>query len=159
MMKWNNQPVPYQVALQIGWNLPMDVVGAGVYGGIVKRDASGRIVVGDEWPEDNRGPPAHNPVHTTGPFLDFAKLTQENRGYAKMATMIMKGNAAKVEALLEAQKSEAERQALANLVMTGGARPLHMCGMSRGGDSSELIKTLIKVPRSFLNSTAIIPGS
>ena len=33
---------------------------------------------------------------------------------------------------------------LANLVMTGGARPLHMCGMSRGGDATELIRTLIK---------------
>ena len=28
--------------------------------------------------------------------------------------------------------------------MTGGARPLHMCGMSRGGDASDLIETLIK---------------
>ena len=28
-------------------------------------------------------------------------------------------------------------------VSTGGARPLHMCGMSRGGDATELIRTLI----------------
>jgi len=34
-------------------------------------------------------------------------------------------------------------KSLANLVMTGGARPLHMCGMSHGGDSSLLIKVLI----------------
>lgn len=38
-MSWNREPIPYQTALQIGWNLPIDVVGAGVYGGIVKRDA------------------------------------------------------------------------------------------------------------------------
>merc|ERR1719231_1674183 len=95
MMAWNKEPIPYAVALRIGWNLPMDVVGAGVYGGIAKRDASGRIVVGDEWPEDNRAPPAHNPVHSTGPFLDYSKLTQENRGYPKIATLIMTGKVTK----------------------------------------------------------------
>ena len=30
LMAWNAQPIPYNVALQIGWNLPADVVGAGV---------------------------------------------------------------------------------------------------------------------------------
>jgi len=145
LMKWNKEPVPFLVALQIGWNLPMDVVGAGVYGGIVKRDSNGKIIIGDEWPEDNRAPPAHNPVHSTGPYLDFSKLTQESRGYTKIATVIMAGKVAKLEALLESAGSEQERRTLANLVMSGGARPLHMCGMSRGGDSTELIRTLIKV--------------
>jgi hypothetical protein len=145
LMKWNNQPVPFPVALQIGWNLPIDVVGAGVYGGIVKRDKIGKIIIGDEWPEDNRAPPAHNPVHSTGPFLDFSKLTQENRGYAKIATVIMAGNVAKLEELLATAGGEQETSTLANLVMSGGARPLHMCGMSRGGDATELIRTLIKV--------------
>jgi len=143
-MKWNSEPIPYAVALQIGWNLPMDVVGAGVYGGIAKRDGSGRVIVGDEWPENNRAPPAHNPVHTTGPYLDFSKLTQQNRGYAKIATLIMMGRAAKLEALLESASGDEDKRKLANLVMAGGARPLHMCGMSRGGDSSELISVLIK---------------
>jgi|LauGreDrversion4_1035100.scaffolds.fasta_scaffold90639_1 hypothetical protein len=145
LMKWNKEPVPFLVALQIGWNLPMDVVGAGVYGGIVKRDSNGKIIIGDEWPEDNRAPPAHNPVHSTGPYLDFSKLTQESRGYTKIATVIMAGKVAKLEALLESAGGEQERRTLANLVMSGGARPLHMCGMSRGGDSTELIRTLIKV--------------
>ena len=141
-MTWNKEPIPVAVALQIGWNLPMDVVGAGVYGGIVKRDASGKVVVGDEWPEDNRAPPAHNPVHPRGPYLDFSKLTPENRGYSKIATVIMSGGATKLEALLQSVAQD-ERAKLANLVMTGGARPLHMCGMSRGGDASELIRVLI----------------
>jgi hypothetical protein len=39
MMRWNGEAIPVSVALTIGWNLPMDVVGAGVYGGLVKRDA------------------------------------------------------------------------------------------------------------------------
>ena len=143
LMTWNTEPIPYDVALQIGWNLPADVVGAGVYGGIVKRDGSGRVVIGDEWPENNRAPPAHNPVHSRGPYLDFSQLTPENRGYSKIATAIMSGQASELEALLRNVSSDDERRKLANLVMTGGARPLHMCGMSRGGDSSELIQVLI----------------
>lgn len=143
MMRWNQEPIPYHVALQIGWNLPIDVVGAGVYGGIVKRDATGAVLVGDEWPEDNLSPPAHNPVHATGPYLDFGKLTAENRGYSDIALIIMSGRASKLDDLLRSVDDTEERVKLANLVMTGGARPLHMCGMSRGGDASELIRTLI----------------
>merc|ERR1712151_332638 len=76
-MQWNNQLIPYFVALQIGWNLPQDVVGAGVYGGVVKRNPTGKIIIGDEWPENNLKPPAHNPVHSKGPFLDYDKFTKE----------------------------------------------------------------------------------
>ena len=131
MMTWNKEAIPVAVALQIGWNLPMDVVGAGVYGGIVKRDeASGSIVVGDEWPENNRAPPAHNPVHSTGPYLDFSKLTAENRGYSHIAQLIMSGRASKLDALLESLADD-QRKRLANLVMTGGARPLHSASESR----------------------------
>ena len=136
-MSWNNEPIPYETALRIGWNLPIDVVGAGVYGGIVKRRAGGLIIEGDEWPEDNRAPPAHNPVHSRGPYLDFSKHTAANRGYSHIATVIMSGNARLLEALLKSAGSEEQRRKLANLVMTGGARPLHMCGMSRGGDASD----------------------
>jgi hypothetical protein len=145
-MTWNQERIPYQVALQIGWNLPMDVVGAGVYGGIVKRDANGRIIVGHEWPENNLAPPAHNPVHATGPYLDYTKLTSSNRGYSVIARTIQmsRGHASEeLEAMFQ-RVPQAERNKLANLVMTGGARPLHMCGMGRGGDTSELISVLLK---------------
>jgi len=147
MMRWNQEQIPVSVALQIGWNLPIDVVGAGVYGGIVKRDADGRVVVGDEWPEDNIAPPAHNPVHSVGPYLDFSKFTPSNRGYTLIALLIQesRGQAAtKLEALFESLPEASSRKKLANLVMTGGAQPLHMCGMGRGGDTSELINVLIK---------------
>lgn len=147
MMDWNGEQIPVHVALQIGWNLPMDVVGAGVYGGIVKRDANGKIIVGDEWPENNIAPPAHNPVHSTGPYLDFSKLTSTNRGYSKIARIIQQSRgqgAAELEALFLSIAEDSERKKLANLVMTGGARPLHMCGMGRGGDTSQLIQVLIK---------------
>jgi len=143
IMSWNDQPIPVYVALQIGWNLPIDVVGAGVYGGIVKRDANGKVVIGDEWPEDNFAPPAHNPVHSRGPFLDYCKFSPSNRGYTEIARVIQKGRASELERLFE-QALSSERMQLANLVMTGGARPLHMCGMGRGGDTSEMIRILIR---------------
>merc|ERR1712087_296616 len=140
MMSWNDEPIPVAVALQIGWNLPQDVVGAGVYGGITKRDAMGRIINGEEWPENNIAPPAHNPVHATGPYLDFSKHTRANRGYTYIAQLIIAGHTDMLDQLLE----RAGGSNLANLVMTGGARPLHMCGMSRGANASECVKTLIK---------------
>jgi len=143
MMSWNGEPIPVKVALHIGWNLPIDVVGAGVYGGIAKRDGAGKIVIGDEWPEDNRAPPAHNPIHSTGPYLDFSKLTPDNRGYASIATVLQSGRASDLHALFQRASGDADRRKLANLVMTGGARPLHMCGMGRGGDTTELIRLLI----------------
>merc|ERR1711871_1182850 len=64
-------------------------------------------------------------------------------GYTDIALTIMSGNAKKLKELLLAQDSDERRRKLANLVMTGGARPLHMCGMSRGGDASALINVLI----------------
>jgi hypothetical protein len=143
MMTWNNEPIPVHVALRIGWNLPIDVVGAGVYGGIAKRDSAGRIVIGDEWPEDNQAPPAHNPVHSKGPYLDFARFTAETRGYTKVANVLQRGNVGELKQLFSSASSDEERRKLANLVMTGGARPLHMCGMGRGGDTSALIKVLV----------------
>lgn len=142
-MQWNAQPIPHSVALSIGWNLPADVVGAGVYGGIVARDTGGMIKIGDEWPENNIAPPAHNPVHAFGPYLDFSKLTPTNRGYTHIASVIQRGSVQELEALFEEVHSKPEKRKLANLVMTGGARPLHMCGMGRGGDTSALIKVLI----------------
>merc|ERR1712185_866869 len=127
-MAWNGEPIPVRVALQIGWNLPMDVVGSGVYGGIAKRNASGAIIIGGECPESNVAPPAHNPVHSSGPYLDYSKLTAENRGYSRIATTIMGGRASELDHLFQTVAEE-DRKKLANLVMTGGTRPLHMCGM------------------------------
>lgn len=79
----------------------------------------------------------------TGPYLDFSKYTEKNRGYTHIAHLIMDGNTPKLKALFDSLDGDSSRRQLANLVMTGGARPLHMCGMSAGGDSSTLIQTLI----------------
>jgi hypothetical protein len=144
MMAWNQEQIPVSIAKQIGWNMAIDAVGAGVYGGIVKRDWSGSIVIGDEWPENNVAPPAHNPLHPTGPYLDFSKYNSANRGYAKIASLISKGAVSELEGLFQSIPDDASRRKLANLVMTGGARPLHMCGMGSGADTSEIITVLIK---------------
>ena len=54
----------------------------------------------------------------------------------------MAGDVEGLDAMLVAAGENATK--LSNLVMTGGARPLHMCGMSRGGDASALIQILLK---------------
>ena len=70
-------------------------------------------------------------------------MTPENRGYTKISIVIQNGDISELENLFNSLKEEKEKEKLANLVMTGGARPLHMCGMGRGRDASELIKSLI----------------
>merc|ERR1712187_201915 len=45
-----------------------------------------------------------------------------------------------------------KRQRLANLVMAGGARPLHMAGMTRGGNPAAIVDLLLNEgadPNSF----------
>jgi hypothetical protein len=116
------------------WNLPMDVVGAGVYGGVVKRTERGKIVMG-WWP-----------LSAMGPSLDYSKLTPDNRGYSRIARVIQEsrdGNASELDDMFRSI-AHADRPKLANLVMTGGARPLHMCGMGREDDTSALIEVLLK---------------
>ena len=144
-------------------------------GGISKRDASsGRLLLGHEWPENNAdwraGP--HNSVapHAglQSPFLDYAKYTQSNRGYALISNLVTSGDAVGVQQLFLNLGADSEkRRRLANLVMAGGARPLHseylcrccctkqsklitiltgqsvVCGMTRGGNPQEIVRILI----------------
>merc|ERR1719436_651812 len=110
MMRWNGEQIPVNVALHIGWNLPIDVVGSGVYGGVVKRDETGTIIVGDEWPEDNRAPPAHNPVHSKGPYLDYSRFSSKTMGYTQIANVLQRGSAAQLEQLLQSAGGDEERK-------------------------------------------------
>merc|ERR1712183_564008 len=61
-----------------------------------------------------------------------------------IALLIQQGSPSELEALFTKVGNATDRAKLANLVMTGGARPLHMCGMGRGGDTSDLIAALVK---------------
>mmetsp|Transcript_35001 Transcript_35001/g.87287 ORF Transcript_35001/g.87287 Transcript_35001/m.87287 type:complete len:242 (-) Transcript_35001:229-954(-) len=102
---------------QEGFDPYADTVGPGIYGGAVKRDASGNIVVGSQYQNHNPRP---------GPVYDGS-------GYSAMARALHSGKDA-VIALLD------ERPELVHEVSTGGATPLHLCGMSQGAQRfTELI--------------------
>ena len=149
---WNGEVVPQDLARGVlGWNPYMDVVGAGVYGGIVKRDpASGQILLGHEWPENNadwsQGP--HNSVAphkgVKSPFLDMTQYTEGNRGYAYISNLVTSGDARRLQQLFDQLGDDkTKRKALANLVMAGGARPLHMAGMTHGGNPKDVVRILV----------------
>jgi ankyrin repeat protein len=91
-----------------GFDPYADTVGPGIYGGNVRRDASGKIVIGRQYQNHNPRP---------GPVYDGS-------GYSPMTRALHEGREA-VIALLE------QRPELVNEISTGGATPLHMCGMSR----------------------------
>jgi len=83
-------------------------------------------------------------VHSRGPYLDYEKCSSSNRGFTEVARAIQADNISKIDELFESAESKSERKKLANLVMTGGARPLHICGMVAGENTVEIMKTLIK---------------
>lgn len=91
-----------------GFDPYADTVGPGIYGGVVLRDDDGNVVIGRQYQNHNPNP---GPVYT-------------GQGYTDMVKALHKGAAA-VAALLDLEPG------LVNEVSTGGARPLHMCGMSR----------------------------
>ncbi|KAG2435793.1 hypothetical protein HXX76_006989 [Chlamydomonas incerta] len=95
-----------------GFDPVADTVGPGIYSGKVKRDEQGNVVLGKQYQNHNKVP---GPVYAGG-------------GYTEMANAIRKGPEA-VKALLDSGADP-------NEVMTGGARPLHTCGMSRRGQMS-----------------------
>jgi hypothetical protein len=149
---WNEEQIPFKIAEGVlGWNLPMDVVGAGVYGGIAKRNQNGALMLGFEWPENNgnwdQGPHCRIAPSkgTKSPFLDFTKYTQQNRGYAGISNIVTSGDVKGLRAVFDALGSDSDkRRRLANLVMAGGARPLHMAGMTRGGNPAAVVEILLE---------------
>merc|ERR1711871_702083 len=94
-----------------GFDPYADTVGAGIYGGNVVRDDDGNVVIGKQYQN-------HNPV--PGPVY-------AGTGYTAMSKAIHTGSVEVVEALLD------EHPELVNDISTGGATPLHTCGMSRRG--------------------------
>ncbi|KAL7490387.1 hypothetical protein ACHAWX_000252 [Stephanocyclus meneghinianus] len=87
-----------------------DTVGPGIYGGIVRRHpASGQILLGRQYQNHN---PKPGPVYAGGGYAPSILALDDVDG--------------KLIPLLR------EFPDLANDVTTGGAHPLHMCGMSRG---------------------------
>jgi hypothetical protein len=92
-----------------GFNQYADTVGPGIYGGIVKRDEEGRVVIGKQYQNHNSRP---GPVYAGGGYTPTIKLLHSNNPTSLTDWLIL-------------------HPELANEVTTGGASPLHMCGMSR----------------------------
>lgn len=93
-----------------GFDPYSDSVGAGIYGGSVKRDANGNIVIGQQYQNHNERP---------GPVYD-------ETGYTLMSKAIQAGHNKVKEVLKDFPELKDE-------ISTGGARPLHVCGMSKTG--------------------------
>lgn len=99
-----------------GFDPYADTVGAGIYGGSVKRDDDGNVLVGKQYQNHNARP---------GPVYD-------GNGYSLMSRAIHAGPGM-------VEKLVVDFPELKDEVSTGGAHPLHMCGMSRPGQESTQI--------------------
>lgn len=91
-------------------------VGPGIYGGSVKRNNKKRIIIGKQYQNHNPKP---------GPVYD-------GNGYSSMSLAIRTS----VDDVKELLKKSPQ---LKDEICTGGARPLHVCGMSRRGQLSTQI--------------------
>jgi hypothetical protein len=92
-----------------GFDPYRDSVGPGIYGGIVKRDGQGQVIIGRQFQNNN---PLPGPVYAGG-------------GYTPTIQVLHTGDCAKLSDWLDTYPD------LVNEVTTGGASPLHMAGMSR----------------------------
>jgi len=107
-----------------GFDPYADSVGPGIYGGVVKRDpATGEVVIGRQYQNHN---PRPGPVYAGG-------------GYAPIAQALQAGDTSEGGKLRTLLKKYPD---LANDITTGGAQPLHMCGMSR--PAQRCVDTLVE---------------
>ena len=103
-----------------GFDPYADTVGAGIYGGTVERKAEdGSVVVGAQYQGHN---PRPGPVYSGGGYSPVSRAIAVFRSEVR-------GGAAEEETSL-ARLLEAHPD-LVNDVATGGATPLHTCGMSQ----------------------------
>jgi hypothetical protein len=102
-----------------GFDPYADTVGPGIYGGIVKRDNDGQVLNGQQYQNHN---PRPGPIYAGG-------------GYTPINNALRGGPAA-LKPLLNKYPD------LVNDISTGGATPLHMCGMGQDnqGSTAYLIK-------------------
>lgn len=89
-----------------GFDPYADSVGPGIYGGVVKRDEAGEVVVGRQYQNHN---PRPGPVYAGGGYTPVNSALKDHETLRQLLTKFPD---------------------LAVDVSTGGAQPLHMCGMS-----------------------------
>mmetsp|Transcript_31248 Transcript_31248/g.64330 ORF Transcript_31248/g.64330 Transcript_31248/m.64330 type:complete len:403 (+) Transcript_31248:37-1245(+) len=93
-----------------GFDPYKDSVGPGIYGGIVRRDPkTGSVIIGRQYQNHN---PRPGPVYAGGGYAPSVSSLGDVEG--------------KLIPLLDKYPD------LVNDITTGGAQPLHMCGMSKG---------------------------
>lgn len=98
-----------------GFNPYRDTVGPGIYGGIVARNERGEIVIGEQFQQHNPNP---GPVYAGGGYTPMSQALHDEK------------------MLLDLLGRHPE---LVSDVSTGGATPLHMCGMSQSGSRQTAI--------------------
>eukprot|EP00469_Lotharella_globosa_P004653 CAMPEP_0167803436 /NCGR_PEP_ID=MMETSP0111_2-20121227/19824_1 /TAXON_ID=91324 /ORGANISM="Lotharella globosa, Strain CCCM811" /LENGTH=200 /DNA_ID=CAMNT_0007699883 /DNA_START=9 /DNA_END=611 /DNA_ORIENTATION=+ len=97
-----------------GFDPVADTVGPGIYGGKVKVDEkTGKVIWGKQYQNHNKAP---GPIYA-------------GTGYTEMTNALRDGKSA-IDAVLKKDPKAI------NEVTTGGATPLHMCGMSQRGQLS-----------------------
>lgn len=99
-----------------GFDPYADSVGAGIYGGTVRRNENGAIVIGQQYQNHNSRP---GPVYAAGGYTPVSKAIAQFRKQSGG------GNPSTLANMLQSYPD------LVNDVSTGGASPLHTCGMSR----------------------------
>jgi hypothetical protein len=102
-----------------GFDPYADSVGAGIYGGVVKRDDGGEVVIGQQYQNHN---PRPGPIYAGGGYAPCSEALADVQG--KLIPLL------------------AKFPDLVNDVTTGGAQPLHMCGMS--GRNEAAVDTLMR---------------
>ncbi|KAJ1490032.1 hypothetical protein T484DRAFT_1778387 [Baffinella frigidus] len=103
-----------------GFDPYRDSVGAGIYSGTVQRDEHGAVVIGKQYQNHNTRP---GPVYSGGGYTPTAAAIASFR--AQRSGGGGKGGETSLGLLLKKFPD------LVNEVSTGGALPLHSCGMSR----------------------------
>lgn len=94
-----------------GFDRQADTVGAGIYSGNVKRDKDGNVIWGKQYQNHNPNP---GPIYA-------------GNGYSDISKAIHTGNPEIVHKMI------LQNPSVVNEISTGGATPLHTCGMSRRG--------------------------
>ena len=102
-----------------GFDPYRDSVGAGIYGGIVKRSDSGEVVIGRQYQGHN---PRPGPVYAGGGYAPSSLMLDDVKG--KLIPLVDK------------------YPDLVNDITTGGAQPLHTCGMSKS--KQDAVNPLVK---------------
>lgn len=102
-----------------GFDPYADSVGAGIYSGTVQRAADGSVVIGRQYQGHN---PRPGPVYSGGGYTPISEAI--SRFHAELRSGAAEADTTLAK-LLDAHPD------LVNDVATGGASPLHTCGMSR----------------------------